>query len=152
MEFMEQAIALAVESVARGGGPFGAVVVREGRVIGRGSNRVVTENDPTAHAEVEAIRDACRRVGSHSLEGAELVSSCEPCPMCLAAIRWARIGRLRFASTREDAAGVGFDDELLHAEFARGEGTAGLEVVREGREAARAAFEAWEEKEDRVRY
>ncbi len=116
--FLREAIALAVANVHAGtGGPFGALVVRGGEVIGRGTNRVTSSHDPTAHAEVVAIREACARLGTHTLAGAVLYASCEPCPMCLAAAHWARIERLCFAAGREDAAAAGFDDELLYREL-----------------------------------
>lgn len=114
---MRRAIALARESVASGGGPFGAVVAREGRIVAEGSNRVTVWNDPTAHAEVVAIREACRALASFQLEGCTVYSSCEPCPMCLGALYWARPARLLFACTRDDAAAAGFDDELIYREL-----------------------------------
>ena len=115
---MRRAIELARASVAAGGGPFGAVVVRGDKVVGEGANRVVPDGDPTAHAEVVAIREAARELGSHVLAGCELYASCEPCPMCMAAISWARIERVAFACTREDAAAIGFDDDKLYRELA----------------------------------
>lgn len=116
--FMQRAIELAARSIATpGGGPFGAVVVYQDQVIGEGWNQVTLNNDPTAHAEVQAIRAACSRLGTFSLAGAQIFSSCEPCPMCLAAIYWARLAKMWFAATREDAAQVGFDDELLYREL-----------------------------------
>ncbi|MCU0246793.1 MAG: nucleoside deaminase, partial [Bryobacter sp.] len=108
--FLERAVALAARSVARGGGPFGAVVVRGGTVIAQAANRVTASHDPTAHAEVRAIRAACRKLGTHQLDGCEIYSSCEPCPMCLGAIYWARLSAVYFAASREDAARAGFDD------------------------------------------
>ncbi len=115
---MRRAIALARESVASGGGPFGAVVARDGRIVAEGCNRVTVWNDPTAHAEVVAIREACRALASFQLEGCTIYSSCEPCPMCLGALYWARPARLVFACTRDDAAAAGFDDELIYRELA----------------------------------
>lgn len=118
-EFMRRAIALATENVRSGaGGPFGAVVVRDGVVAGEGANGVTRENDPTAHGEVQAIRAACRALGTFSLEGAEIYTSCEPCPMCLAAIYWARIDRIWFGNTSADAARIAFDDAFLYREMA----------------------------------
>lgn len=117
--FMERAIALAEENVRAGrGGPFGAVVVRNGEVIGEGANEVTSRNDPTAHAEITAIRAACTRLGTFSLAGCEIYASCEPCPMCLAAIYWARLDRVYYANTRQDAARVGFDDARFYDELA----------------------------------
>jgi tRNA(Arg) A34 adenosine deaminase TadA len=115
---LRRAIALAVENVAAGGGPFGAVVVRDGRIIGEGANRVTRDNDPTAHAEVVAIRDACRRLGTFKLDGAVVYSSCEPCPMCWSTIQWSRASRLCFAADKDDAAVAGFDDAVFWREVA----------------------------------
>ena len=119
-KFMRQAIHLAEQGMAAGdGGPFGAVIVRDGEVLGSGWNRVLATNDPTAHAEIVAIRDACRRTGSYWLEGSVLYVNCEPCPMCLAAIHWARIGALNFAATRKDAAAIDFADADIYREVCR---------------------------------
>jgi tRNA(Arg) A34 adenosine deaminase TadA len=119
-EFMRQAIQLAEKGMEAGdGGPFGAVIVREGEVLGAGWNRVLATNDPTAHAEIVAIRDACRRTGSYWLEGSVIYVNCEPCPMCLAAIHWARIGALNFAATRKDAAAIDFADDAIYLEVCR---------------------------------
>src|SRR6266850_8149344 len=116
--FMHEAIRLSVEKMREGrGGPFGAVIVKEGRVISRGWNAVTTTNDPTAHAEITAIREACRKLGTFRLDGCDLYASCEPCPMCLSAIYWARIDRVYFASTRKDAAGIGFDDDFIYQQI-----------------------------------
>ncbi len=116
--FIQMAIDLAQEKMRAGeGGPFGAVVVRRGEVIGRGWNRVTSANDPTAHAEIVAIRDACAKLGDFSLAGCELYASCEPCPMCLAAIYWARLDHVYYAATREDAAAAGFDDAMIYREI-----------------------------------
>ena len=118
-DFMREAIRLATDAMRnKRGGPFGAIIVRNGEIIGRGWNQVTTANDPTAHAEVMAIRDACARLGTFKLEGCELYASCEPCPMCLAAAHWARVGKVFYAATRTDAATAGFDDERLHREIA----------------------------------
>lgn len=150
--FMRQAIALALESVRTGGGPFGALVVRDGRVLGRGANRVTPDNDPTAHAEVVAIRAACTAAGSFSLAGAELYTSCEPCPMCLGAIWWARLERVHFAGTRADAAAAGFDDAALYEEVSRPLPARVLPLRPLLRDEGLAAFAAWTAKADRVRY
>src|SRR5512138_2914045 len=117
-KFMSRAIALSIENVTTGmGGPFGCVVVRNGQIIAEGANRVTATNDPTAHAEVVAIREACRRLGGFQLTDCEIYSSCEPCPMCLGAIYWARPARLFFASTAEDAARAGFDDRFIYEQL-----------------------------------
>jgi tRNA(Arg) A34 adenosine deaminase TadA len=117
-DFLRLAIELATESAGTDGGPFGAIVVLEGAVIGRGTNRVTAEKDPTLHGEVVAIRDACARTGHHDLSGAVLYTSCEPCPMCFGAAWWARIERIVFAADRLDAAAAGFDDAAIHADVA----------------------------------
>lgn len=118
-KYMLEAIRLAQSNVHRGaGGPFGAVVVRDGEIVGIGRNQVTSSNDPTAHAEVVAIRDACHHLGTYSLEGCTIYSSCEPCPMCLSAIYWARIGKLYYAASRFDAANAGFDDAYLYEQIA----------------------------------
>lgn len=150
---MRRAIALSCESVARGGGPFGAVVLgADGRPLGEGANRVVPDADPTAHAEVVAIRAACRATGTHDLAGATLVTSCEPCPMCLAAAWWARVGAVVYGNTREDAARIGFDDAALYEEVARPLASRALPIRRLlGAEAA-GAFALWAAKADRVPY
>lgn len=151
--FMQAAIDLAVAGVEAGdGGPFGAVVVRDGRIVGRGHNRVTSSNDPTAHAEVVAIREACEAVGSFSLAGCELYTSCEPCPMCLGAIAWARLDRVFYAGTRQDAAAAGFDDAEFYDEIARPIGERRLPMVAFGRDEAVRAFDAWRAKDDRVDY
>ena len=119
-DFMRRAIEISAEMMrALKGGPFGAVVVKDGRIIAEGHNQVTSENDPTAHAEVVAIREACKALDTFSLEGCEIYTSCEPCPMCLSAIYWARLDKMYYANTREDAAKVGFDDDLIYDEVAR---------------------------------
>jgi tRNA(Arg) A34 adenosine deaminase TadA len=151
--FMRQAARLALRGVRAGqGGPFGAVIVKDGLVVGRGFNRVTGTNDPTAHAEVVAIRQACRRLRTFSLAGATLYASCEPCPMCLAAIHWARIERVWFGCDRHDAARAGFDDAFLYAEFERGPHERRLPVAQALRDVALPAFAAWVAKADRVPY
>ena len=116
-EFMKKAAKLSIENIEKErGGPFGAVIVKDGKIIGVGSNSVTTSNDPTAHAEVSAIRDACKNLNDYQLTGAVIYTSCEPCPMCLSAIYWARIEGIYFSNSREDAAAIGFDDEFLYQE------------------------------------
>jgi tRNA(Arg) A34 adenosine deaminase TadA len=151
--FMQEAIRLAREHMRAGdGGPFGCVVVREGRVVGRGWNKVTSSNDPTAHAEVVAIREACRTLGDFKLSGCELYTSCEPCPMCLAAIYWARIDRVFFGGTRADAADAGFDDDLLYREIPLPITARKLPMQGLLREEARRVFEEWKAKPDKVAY
>jgi tRNA(Arg) A34 adenosine deaminase TadA len=150
---MRRAIDLARQGVRdRIGGPFGAVVVREGRVIGEACNCVTSSNDPTAHAEVEAIRTACRLIGTFDLSGCTIYSSCEPCPMCLAAICWARIGAIYHAGTRHDAAAAGFDDEAIYAEVTRPVGNRSIPMMQLMRDEALAAFREWQSDAGRVPY
>lgn len=147
--FMERAAALALAAVQEGsGGPFGAVVVRAGQIVGEGQNRVLELCDPTAHAEMLAIRDACRRQGRVHLDDCELYASCEPCPMCLASGLWAHVGRIWYSATREDAARVGFDDARFHAEFARPTAQRALKVARFLPGASERALEAWARDEE----
>jgi tRNA(Arg) A34 adenosine deaminase TadA len=151
--FMREAIALSIEKMKAGeGGPFGAVIVKDGQIIGRGWNRVSSANDPTAHAEIMAIREACAALGTFELTGCEIYSSCEPCPMCLSAIYWARIGRLFFAATRADAAGAGFDDERLYQEVSKPWKHRALPAEQALAEEALKAFDAWKAQKNRIRY
>lgn len=149
---MQEAIALAVKNVAEGGGPFGCVIVRSGEVIARGVNRVTQTNDPTAHAEVVAIREACQALKTFQLTGCELYSSCEPCPMCMAAIYWARPERVYFAASKEDAAQAGFDDSLIYQEIAKPREERKISIEQMSREAALQAFEAWAKSPNKIRY
>ncbi|MFY7779194.1 MAG: nucleoside deaminase [Elstera sp.] len=152
-DFMGHAIDLSVRRMREGaGGPFGAVIVKDGKVIAEGWNQVTSSNDPTAHAEVTAIRRACQELGTFDLRGCEIYTSCEPCPMCLAAIYWARLDRIYYGNTRQDAAAIGFDDEFLYQELpkpidARSIPTTQLDAAR-----AKAAFDEWERKDDKIRY
>lgn len=149
---MREAIALAVKNVSEGGGPFGCVVVRDGEVIARGVNRVTLTNDPTAHAEVVAIREACKALGDFQLTGCTLYSSCEPCPMCLAAIYWARPERVYFGATKDDAARAGFDDSLIYQEIALPLAQRKISIAPLGRDEALAAFAAWAKSPNKIRY
>lgn len=151
-ELMRMAIALAQDNVARGGGPFGAVVARNGEVVATGVNRVTADCDPTAHAEVRAIRAAAARLGTFDLRGCELFSSCEPCPMCLGAVYWARLDRLFYASTKADAAGAGFDDSFIYDEMPLRPDERSLPSVQMLRDEAARVFKAWINKDDRVEY
>ena len=152
-DFMRVAIRISIAKMrANHGGPFGAVVVRNGKIVGRGWNRVTSTNDPTAHAEISAIRDACRRLKTFQLDDCELYTSCEPCPMCLAAACWSRLERLVFAASREDAAQAGFDDALLYRELALPVDARQLPSTQLHREAAQSVFTEWLAKSDRVRY
>jgi guanine deaminase len=151
-EFMGQAIALAVENVRAGGGPFGAVVVKDGRVIGSGVNSVTQTNDPTAHAEVLAIRMACAALGSFQLDGCDVYTTCEPCPMCLGAIYWARPRAVYFGGLARDAAGAGFADAFIYQEISRPFGERRIPFVPLMRDEALRAFAEWNAKADRMRY
>jgi guanine deaminase len=146
--FMARAIDLARASVASDGGPFGAVVVRDGEIVGEGCNRVRVINDPTAHAEVQAIRDACVALGTHSLAGCALYTSCWPCPMCFAAARWARLDAIFYAATEEQAADGGFDDGTIRRELCRGS----VPMVRILPERSEEPFDAWRAQEEPQRY
>ncbi|MCB7136600.1 nucleoside deaminase [Cellulosimicrobium marinum] len=149
---LDRAVALAVESVANAGGPFGAVVVTsDGRVF-EGNNRVTQDHDPTAHAEVTAIRRACAALGTHDLTGATLYSSCEPCPMCLASALWARVDAVHFAADRHDAASAGFDDAVFYDFFAADPGERVMSVLHTRTPDAVAPFDAWRVLESRIEY
>ncbi|MBS1802057.1 MAG: nucleoside deaminase [Acidobacteria bacterium] len=153
LDFLRQAISLATRNVTSGnGGPFGAVIVREGKVIAEGVNIVTVTNDPTAHGEVAAIRNACQALNTFSLAGCELYSSCEPCPMCLAASHWARLDAVFFAASAEDAAKAGFDDEFLYAEFRKDATQRTLPQAQFLREEAWSSFAAWIASSSKVSY
>ncbi len=151
-DLMRRAIALSLDSVRTGGGPFGAVIARDGEIVAEGVNRVTVAHDPTAHAEIVAIRAACTALGSFSLAGCEIYTSCEPCPMCLGAIYWARLVRIQYANDRVDAARVGFDDEFVYREFAVPVAARAIPTTRLLAAEARAAFEAWTAKPDKATY
>jgi len=151
--FMRRAIELAQRGVDDGlGGPFGCVVVKNDEIIGEGCNRVTSTNDPTAHAEVVAVREACRKLHSFQLTGCDVYTSCEPCPMCLGAIYWARPSRIFVAGTREDAAAAGFDDELFYAEIEKPNDDRQLKMESLLREESQKVFERWLQKPDKVEY
>ena len=152
-KFMREAIRLSIQMMRRGkGGPFGAVVVRNGKVVGRGSNQVTSTNDPTAHAEILAIRQACKRLKTFQLDDCDLYTSCEPCPMCLSAIYWARLGNVFYGNTRQDAARIAFDDDLIYREVALPIGKRTLKLKQLLHEEALAAFAEWQRKTDKVLY
>ncbi|MCC6858890.1 MAG: nucleoside deaminase [Bryobacterales bacterium] len=151
--FMQMAIELAVRNAREGaGGPFAAVVVKGGRVIAAGTNRVTSTNDPTAHAEVIAIREACRSLGTFQLAGCEIYASCEPCPMCLGAIYWARLDRICYAASAADAARAGFDDAFIYRELAVPAGQRSIPTTQTMREEGLAAFAEWASRPDKVPY
>ncbi|MNJ90996.1 Guanine deaminase [compost metagenome] len=150
---MLRAVELSRKNMHAGaGGPFGAVIVKDGKIIGEGWNKVTSSNDPTAHAEVVAIRNACEQAKSFSLEGAEIYTSCEPCPMCLSAIYWARLGKIYYGNTRKDAAHINFDDNFLYEEIPKDLDKRLIPTVQCGHKEALAVFQEWESKQDKVPY
>ena len=152
-DFMRRAIALGLENVRSGrGGPFATLIVKEGRVLAQGANRVTATNDPTAHAEIVAIREACRQLGDFQLSGCELYTSCEPCPMCLGAIYWARPDRVYFGGCAADASRVGFDDSLIYREIAQPHSTRKIPTTQLMRDEALETFRAWERQPNKVPY
>ncbi len=150
--FINQAIDLATENVRNGGGPFGAVIVKDGEVIATGVNRVTSNADPTAHAEVQAIRSACAKLGHFELKGCVLYTSCEPCPMCLGAIYWARLDRVVYAGTQTDAAEVGFDDSFIYKEIALPMSSRSIPFRWDGDIKRLEPFDEWRLKSDKVEY
>ena len=151
-EIMQRAIDLAAESVRKGGGPFGAVVVKDGKVIAESANSVTPDNDPTAHAEVNAIRLACKKLGTFILDGCEIYASCEPCPMCLGAIYWAHITKIYYAGNRADAAKAGFDDDFIYREININPEKRSVPAFNFMPEEGAAVFKIWLDKEDRTNY
>lgn len=149
---MHRALALAADNVAEGGGPFGALVVKDGQIVGTGTNRVTASHDPTAHAEVVAIRDACARLDAFQLDGCDLYTSCEPCPMCLGAIYWARPDRVFYAASRHDAASAGFDDALIYNEIGLEPSARRIPFVHAPVSGTLGPFEAWNANDGKTRY
>jgi tRNA(Arg) A34 adenosine deaminase TadA len=150
--FMRRAIDLAIDNVRAGGGPFGAVVVKDGRIVAEGANRVTVDNDPTSHAEVVAIRGACRALGNFQLDGCDLYTSCEPCPMCLGAIYWARPARVFYGGSAADAAAAGFDDAFIYDEMKREASARRIPMTQLLREESVTAFAAWKQQVDKTAY
>ena len=151
-KFMQMAIELSIENIDGGGGPFGAVIVRDGEVIATGTNRVVPNVDPTAHAEVMAIRNACAKLGTFQLTDCTIYSSCEPCPMCLSALYWAGVRRICYGNTKDDAKAINFDDSFIYDQLELNYADRSIKCEHFMRSDALAAFRKWEEKEDKVRY
>jgi len=151
-EFMREAIKLASDSVRRGGGPFGAVIVKDGEIIAGSSNSVTIDNDPTAHAEVNTIRQACKKLGTFDLSGAVIYTSCEPCPMCLGAIYWARLGRIYYGNNRKDARDIDFADDFIYEELDRPMSDRTVPIIPLLRDEALESFRLWDEKEDKTEY
>ncbi|MDR2854076.1 MAG: nucleoside deaminase [Prevotellaceae bacterium] len=151
-KFMREAIALSVDNVKNAGGPFGAVIVKDGKIIARGTNRVTAEHDPTAHAEVSAIRSAAKKLGTFDLSGCEIFTSCEPCPMCLGAIYWARIEKIYYGNTKADAAHIGFGDAFIYEELGKSLENRSVKTIQLLKNEAIKGFEAWEQKTDKIEY
>ena len=151
-ELMRKAIALSIENVANNGGPFGAVIAREGEIIATGVNRVTAHCDPTAHAEVNAIRAAAQKLGTFDLSGCEIYTSCEPCPMCLGAIYWAHLDRIYYGNNKEDAASIGFDDAFIYKELDLKVTDRQLKAIPLLTTEAKQAFEDWKNKTDKIAY
>ena len=151
-EFMREAIRLSARSVETGGGPFGAVIVKDGRIVAGSSNSVTIDNDPTAHAEVNCIRKACKALGTFDLSGCDIYTSCEPCPMCLGAIYWAHLDRIFYANNRKDAAEIDFDDDFIYEEIVKPLGERKTPVIPILRNEALAVFAAWKDKADKIEY
>ena len=150
--FMLEAIKISIENVKNNGGPFGAVIVKNGEIIARGVNRVTNNNDPTAHAEVNAIREAAAHLKSFDLSDCEIYTSCEPCPMCLGAIYWARLSKIYFANTKTDAKNIGFDDSFIYTEIEKPYQKRVIPTIQLMRNEALVAFNNWDSKEDKIEY
>ena len=151
-KFMQRAIELSIESVNKTGGPFGSVIVKGDKIIAEGHNEVTSTNDPTAHGEIIAIRQACKNINDFNLSGCELYSTCEPCPMCLSAIYWARIEKIYYANTRDDAQKIDFDDSLIYSELLKNIKKRKIPMVQMMRNEALKAFDLWDKKTDKVKY
>jgi len=152
VNFMKRAIELSINSVKKGGGPFGCVIVKNNNIIAEGSNEVTFTNDPTAHAEIVAIRKACKTINNFNLEGSEMYTSCEPCPMCLSAIYWSHIDIIYYGNTRLDAAKIGFDDNFIYNELDKDLSIRKIPMKQINKGEAKKAFLDWEEKVDKIEY
>ena len=150
--FMLRAIELSIDSANGAGGPFGCVIVKDDKIIGEGSNKVTFSNDPTAHAEIVAIRAACKKINTFILSGCDLYASCEPCPMCLSAIYWARVDNIYYANTRNDAKRINFDDSLIYSEISKKNEDRKIPIKQMLRDEALKAFEIWNKKTDKIEY
>ena len=151
-KFMQRAIELSIESVNKAGGPFSCVIVKDDKIIAEGSNKVTLSNDPTAHGEIVAIREACKKLNNFNLSGCELYSTCEPCPMCLSACYWSRINKIYYANTREDARKIDFDDSFIYSELQKNINKRKIPMTQIMRNEALKAFELWDKKTDKVKY
>ena len=150
--FMSRAIELSIESVKSGGGPFGSVIIKNNEIISEGMNRVTKNNDPTAHGEIVAIRNACKNLNNFSLKGCELYTSCEPCPMCLSAIYWSRVDKIYYANTRDDAKKIDFDDSLIYSELTKKMKERKIPTTQLMRNEALQGFKLWKNTENKVKY
>jgi len=150
--FMLKAIELSVSSANNAGGPFGCIIVKDNKIIAEGSNKVTSSNDPTAHAEIIAIRDACQKLNTFNLSGSDLYSSCEPCPMCLSAIYWSHVDNIFYANTREDAKKINFDDSFIYSEILKKNEDRKIPIKQMLRDEALKAFEIWDKKVDKIKY
>ena len=151
-KFMQRAIELSIESINSGGGPFGSVIVKDGKIISEGMNRVTVNNDPTAHGEITAIREACKKLNTFDLSGYELYSNCEPCPMCLSAIYWSHIDKVYYANTRDDAHNIDFLDPIIYTELQKSDEEKKIKMTQIMREEGLKAFEIWDKKTDKIKY
>ena len=149
---MQRAIELSIESINSGGGPFGSVIVKDGKIISEGMNRVTVNNDPTAHGEITAIREACKKLNTFDLSGYELYSNCEPCPMCLSAIYWSHIDKVYYANTRDDAHNIDFLDPIIYTELQKSDEDKKIKMTQIMREEGLKAFEIWDKKTDKIKY
>ena len=150
--FMLRAIELSIKSANGTGGPFGCVIVKDDKIVAEGSNKVTFSNDPTAHAEIVAIREACKKLNTFNLSGCDIYTSCEPCPMCLSAIYWSRINNIYYANTREDAKKINFDDSMIYSEFSKKIEDRKIPIKQILRDEALKAFEIWDKKTDKIEY
>ena len=151
-KFMKRAIELSKESINSGGGPFGSVIVKDDKIISEGINRVTVNNDPTAHGEIVAIRNACKELNTFNLSNCLFYSSCEPCPMCMSAIYWSRIGKVYYANTRDDAKKIEFDDSFIYSEISKENKDRSILMEQISRDEALEAFEVWKNKTDKTKY
>ena len=151
-KFMLKAIELSIKSAETTGGPFGCVIVKDNKIISEGFNKVTLTNDPTAHGEIVAIREACNKLNTFKLSGCELYSSCEPCPMCLSAIYWSRIDKIFYANSRDDAKNIDFDDSFIYSEINKKIEDRKLQMIQMHRDEALKAFKIWDEKVDKIKY
>ena len=151
-KFMLKAIELSIQSAKIKGGPFGCVIVKDNQIIAEGNNQVTATNDPTAHAEIVAIRNACKKLGDFFLKGCDLYTSCEPCPMCLSAIYWSHVDNIFYANTRMDAKDIDFDDSFIYSEVRKEIDERKVKMIQINREEALEAFKIWQTKEDKIRY